>query len=253
MFKCFRLEVTTELLNLIAGYDMERNLKIVEEKKNIYYNLEKFIDKDHINLSNIESEWFEISEYDVFLSHSHKDIEIVNQLASWLTVEMNLKVFVDSYIWGYADDLIKVIDERYCKCDDGTYNYKKRNKSTSHVHVMLNNSIAKAMDKSECVIFLDTKNSLSMKSNVENGTSSEWIYSELLFTKLIEKKIPKRYKEQKYLSKGESLNESLNPLYFVDIKELIELNVKNLELAKIRGCIKGKNSGLDYFYNISKK
>ena len=54
------------------------------------------------------AKWFPISEYDVFISHSHKDIEIVKNLYSFLR-ELGLRPFVDSIAWGYIGHLEEVL------------------------------------------------------------------------------------------------------------------------------------------------
>ena len=51
--------------------------------------------------------------------------------------------------------------------------------------MMLSNSLNKMIDKSECIIFLESENSLDVKEIIKNGTSSPWIYSELIATELI--------------------------------------------------------------------
>ena len=72
--------------------------------------------------------------------------------------QFNLNVFVDTFYWGSADDLLKEIDDIKCKNSDGTYDYQKRNITTSHVHAMLTSAIMQVMDLSEIVIFVNTNN-----------------------------------------------------------------------------------------------
>ena len=65
---------------------------------------------------------------------------------------------MDEVIWGSADGLLKAIDNQFCKKGDGTYDYNKRNLTTSHVHAMLTTAILNSIDKSETVIFMNTDN-----------------------------------------------------------------------------------------------
>ena len=116
-----------------------------------------------------------------FLSHSHKDEKQIIALAGFLFSELGLRAFVDSCVWGYADKLLKEIDDKYCAFErnwDGTvelYDYQKRNQSTTHVHMILNGALMKMMDRTECLIFVDTPNSLQTKDISMRVTNSGWI------------------------------------------------------------------------------
>lgn len=96
------------------------------------------------------------------------------------------------FIGGSADRLLKEIDDIKCKKTDGTYDYQKRNLTTSHVHAMLTSAIMQVMDLSEVVIFVNTYNSVPVLENTLSGkkeyTFSPWIYEEVLFTELLRKK-----------------------------------------------------------------
>lgn len=53
-------------------------------------------------------------EYDVFISYSHNDEDLALYLASWLSNYCGLSCFLDSTVWHGADDLLNVIDDKYC-------------------------------------------------------------------------------------------------------------------------------------------
>lgn len=62
----------------------------------------------------------------------------------------DLNMFIDKAIWGSADELLRVIDNKYYwKKQIQTYSYEKRNLTTSHIHAMLATSIYSVMDKTE--------------------------------------------------------------------------------------------------------
>ena len=152
--------------------------------------LDKYISPDgSIDASKMEEDWFpqNIINPNVFISHSRQDKDKAIALAGWLYDNFGLTSFIDSCIWNYADDLLDAIDRKYCWTDEEklTFNYNKRNYSTSHVHMMLSAALCKMMDKTECLIFMNTINSISAKGLIEE-TESPWIYAEITMSQLIQ-------------------------------------------------------------------
>ena len=141
----------------------------------------------------IQEDWFPTVNTHVFISHSHKDIQLAKALAGWLLERFGINSFIDSCIWRHADNLLKILDKKYCwDAKKKSYDYKKRNLSTSHVHMMLMTALNKMIDKSECIFFLNTPNS-NIGKGIYSSTLSPWIYGEIEASRLIRKKIPKRY------------------------------------------------------------
>lgn len=208
-------------------------------QKNIYKSLDNYIGVNGvIDGCKLEADWFPKVQADVFLSHSHKDEELAIKLAGWLYDKFKLTTFIDSCIWGYSDNLIRRIDDKYCKnCRNQTYYYKKRNISTSHVHMMLMNALMKMIDKSECVFFINTDNSViraeeEITKNLEK-TYSPWIYSEINATNLIRKKpLVPRKRNKGYLLNviNESKNNDFLVNYSVDLSKMYEINDSILNL-----------------------
>jgi hypothetical protein len=152
----------------------------------------------------MRADWFPLVNSDIFISHSHADQNVAINLAGWLYTEFRLIAFIDSMIWGYADDLLKEIDNKYClNQGEKTYNYRLRNYSTSHVHIMLSTALNKMIDKTECFFFLKTSNSITTERAIKDpNTYSPWIYSEIEMSRLIRKKPLKEYRK---ISKEEML------------------------------------------------
>lgn len=232
MYKCYKLKFDEQLEELINDY-AEIGRKLMEEKRaNIYSKLESYLrDDNSIDFTALQDDWFPTVNADIFISHSHADIKAVNALAGWFKEKFNVDVFIDSYIWGYCNDLLKEIDEKYCKHTNGkSFDYDKRNFSTAQIHMILSNALNKMIDKTECVIFLETDNSLSVNNDIQKGTSSAWIYSELITTSIIRKKIPERFKDDSEIRKfTNDLNESLKPYYRVNLSHCIDLTVEDLK------------------------
>lgn len=142
----------------------------------------------------IQKEWFPDKDCDVFLSHSHNDLD--NALKIKVLLEhFGLKVFVDSTVWGFADNLLRKIDDAYAQRSEGYYSYNKRNRSTAAVHLMLSTALTQVMDNAEAVFFLNTPNStLQHFAGTEYDKTliaSPWIYHEIMMTKFLR---PNAYK-----------------------------------------------------------
>jgi len=186
------------------------------------------LDDETLDATKMQTNWFPMINADVFISHSHKDRKRAIALAGWLYDSFKLKVFIDSCVWGYADDLLKLIDNTHCYDPiTETYNYKLRNYSTSHVHLMLTTALNMMIDNSECVFFLNTPNSITT-TDIINKTESPWIYAELLMTQLIRKQTPNR-DYTKFFSKG-IVNENLRMKYETDLSHLIKIDVDTLNV-----------------------
>jgi hypothetical protein len=82
------------------------------------------------------------------------------------------------------------------------------------------------IDKSECFIFLNTPNSIEPFLEMDK-TKSPWIYYEILLSKLINKKTPKRQKltNENYLNF--SGDEDLVIKYNLDLSNLIKIDFNN--------------------------
>lgn len=171
-------------------------------EKKVRQSLDQYISPDgSIDGSKMQEDWFPLIKTDIFISHSHKDKDFAIALAGWLLKSFGLTTFIDSCIWGYSEDLLKMIDDEFCwNKSNGTYNYIDRNYSTSHVHMMLSTALNKMMDKTECIFFINTENSITPKDLIEQ-TESPWIYSEITMTQLLKERRTGR--ESKELLKSE--------------------------------------------------
>lgn len=237
MYSKFNLSISKYFYNSELNKHLESGKKIYESHKALATkSLKEFIyDNGHIDGSAMKSNWFQIKDVDVFISHSHQDITKVKAFAGWLYDEFNLTAFIDSCVWGYCDDLLKQIDNEYCKQEDGkTYDYNLRNYTTSHVHMMLSTALTEMIDKTECIMFYNTPNSVSLKNEKKKVTLSPWIYHELATTSLVRickptRIIPilehvdinKTYSERNNISIEYNIDEYLKEMITVESDELI--------------------------------
>ena len=225
-----------------------KQFDVVNEK------LKHLLSRNEIDGSAIQDLWFPEIKADIFISHSHqdKDMDAAIFLQSWLKTKFNLTAFIDSTVWYFADDLLKELDLLFCwQSKLKTYNYERRNKTTTHVHMMLATALTKMVDACECVFFLNTPQSISIKKGVKEITYSPWIYYELSALKTIRKR-PQEGLVRKNLSEQTEKNASLPIYYPVNIKELPCLNVANLCIWGERCSLPPKkgSSALDELYSL---
>lgn len=219
-----------------------------EYKLEISETIKEFSNKDgSIDGNKMQSAWFPQIDADIFLSHSHADEDLVIAFAGWLKHFFDLKVFVDSCIWGYSKVLQNIIDEKYNKIADGKYHYDKVLYASSHVHMMLNTALMQMIDNCECIIFLNTPNSVKPKE-VVSKVVSPWIYSEIGMTKLIKRKKIDEHRFKKLFEETKTFSQ-FEIEYNLDTDHLTQLTTTDLiNWQKKYG---GKSDyALDYLYQF---
>lgn len=239
-------------LVIIGRSDFEKRQELVE------CDLKKFTNPDgSLQAEEIINSWFPSMNADIFVSHSHKDEDLVLGLAGWLKKNFGLTTFIDSVVWGYSDTLLKIIDNKYCKNKgSSTYNYEKRNRSTSHVHMMLSTALMQMIDRCEMFLFIETHNSFELLEyfNSSGETESPWIYSELSLASKLRENKPKRIQEITEARNLDFSMESLRIKYPVpaDDFRFIPLTFDNLIEWKSIGVESYKSGNLDKLYNMIK-
>lgn len=243
---------------LSIGQSIHNNNKAIVECE-----LDKFKNaRDVIQAEDIIENWFPKIKADIFLSHSHKDENLIIGLAGWLQTTFGLKSFIDSEVWGYADNLLKVIDDNYCKNKfEKTYNYNLRNRSTSHVHMMLSTALTEMIDRCECVIFVNTKNSFTPVDylNDEGRTESPWIYSEIAMTRMIRQRTPEAHRPTITMdSLSHALEHSTEPRqlrisYPAELFHLTQLSTHDLNQWEEIEKSKRSKYPLDLLYEMKRR
>jgi len=229
MYTGFNLKFERYFTEPQEKYYLDKGKELFKQYSNrVEQKLEELIlENGNIDGGKMQSNWFPSVDADIFLSHSHKNEKEAIALSGYLYDKLNIKTFVDSCIWGYSADLLKKIDERFCKMDSGHYDYNKRNFTTSNVHMMLSTALTKMMDKTECLFFLNTPDSISFKEGVKSSTLSPWIYAEIETSKLIRHKKLSEYRKIRrrtmlFSKGGVNLDESIE--YPLDLSHLASLN-----------------------------
>ena len=263
MYKGFNLILPEEKIEIeyykLIGLEILKDYKIITET-----TLNKFINPDEsIDASKLQNNWFpQMKGYNVFISHSHRDHDLALALAGWLWRHFRIKSFIDSAIWGYSNDLLRIIDEKetkYYSKKHETYlhDYSLRNESTAHVHMMLTTALTMMMDSTECIIFLNSANSIKQFEG-KLKTNSPWIYYEMTTSKRLRVNLPDRY-ENKRIEKsiplmGDVITENRKfseMVYNTELNHLKEINATTLlEWLSVAESSDDEDS-LDILYNLT--
>lgn len=191
MYKAFRTNTgeISKLESYVKSTDID---KLKSLQKDFKQEIRPFIlPKDGvINGETLKDTYFPTSKngkpYDIFISHSHNNQKEAEILAAWLTKYKGLSCFVDSFVWGSADELLKEIDNKYCKdYRKNTYDYTKRNFTTSHVHAILSMSLLEIINESSYSIFIESSESLNLECLGKKKTFSPWLYEEIEYMKIL--------------------------------------------------------------------
>ncbi|PJI23738.1 hypothetical protein CTM59_10925 [Prevotella intermedia] len=207
-------ETIDEVVNKLPIQSVIRTPTIPNNLRDKLRNLIKG-ERGIINGEQLRDLVFPTGNFDVFISHSHNDLEIASLFAVWLKEKCGLSVFLDSFVWGSADGLLQEIDNQYCKQRNGLYNYHRRNYSTAHIHTMLSMSIMEIIRQSRFGVFINSPHSIDLR-NLSNSnrakTLSPWIYQEIMFMRLFADK-----NTSTRMFSRENLNESLQITHMVDL------------------------------------
>lgn len=190
MFRCFNLSLRNNLSGFKSrGEELNNsNLAAVKKAFDMFFANDGVLDG-----SRLQEYWFPQVKADVFISHSHQDKDVATALAGWLADTFQLKPFIDSCVWGYTDDLLKQINDKYCKNSSGSYDYEKIKSSASHVHMMLVTALGMMIDNTECLVFVNTPNSITSQ-DIVSKTQSPWLYMEIAMSGIVRRKLPQYHR-----------------------------------------------------------
>lgn len=193
MYRGFNLNITdAELRNIIRNYHKSNipfqycdYLKKGQEDSEVHgETLKDYLRKHCENMpiagEVLEHAFFPKRPYHVFISHSSADRNIAYALAAFLKENAGLECFVDSSVWGYYKDLEDILYKHIRQQRNVSSNEDSEIKTlvSTHVHCMLSKSLVQELDESECLILLNTPNSIHIK-DYGSSTFSPWIYCEL--------------------------------------------------------------------------
>lgn len=231
----FYVNVDEDNKDLDYYYKLGNNhIKKYEEE--IDLSLDRYTRKHILSADKIEKEWFPQVKVDVFLSHSREDKKVTIALAGWLHEKFGLKCFVDSLVWNHADSLLNLLNNSYSDKDDGDYgnvyySHNKCCKVSEHVNMILAIALLKMIDNVEAVFLVNAGHSIDfIKDEKMDVTYSPWIFSEIMYAKLIRRKPLFLYREYKKLFRVEKksmlLLESMIMQFPVDLNGIEHISDK---------------------------
>lgn len=229
MFRVINITNIADVLTDIDDIDLRKYKK--KKENSLITSLSQCITDGTIDVKILSKAWFPlIKDAKVFLSHSSADKDVVYKLSYYLEEVCQIKTFVDSMVWGYSDQLLKEVDNKYCyNIKTKTYSYERRNISTSNIHLILNNSLIRMIDTCELILFINTENSINSTEKIDDklSTRSPWIFTELEACRMLRTIIPLHWK-----NRIKKANESVRDVFFSEEAEN-KLNFKyDLDLEK---------------------
>ena len=221
-------KVTMNVVGEVLDTSPITSTQPLERPRELHSELRRLVkgERGIIDGERLQNFVFPTNNYDVFISHSHNDLEIAKRFATWLKEKYGYNVFLDSFVWNSADGLLREIDNLYCKQRNGLYNYHKRNYSTAHIHTMLSMSIMEIIKRSKVGILIDSHHSINLerlRNSNQAKTLSPWIYQEIMFMRQFATN-----RSSTRMFSSENLNEDLQIAHSVDLSGFTTLTARYL-------------------------
>ena len=162
----------------------------------------------NIDGGQLSNTWFPEVQAQVFISHSHADTELAYGLAGWLFEKFGIDSFIDSAVWGHYAQLLELLCREHAPLPSLWESYK--DKVAPHVHLMLASALSTMMDKTECVIFVHSDNSV-IENNRETRTQSAWLLHEVQMMRLLRQRSLSQHREGVLLESTGSEKRAFEP------------------------------------------
>ena len=252
MYRAFNVALES---NKYLGYV---NTRQYENDKSIsLQKLQKIINsRDIIQAWEIKKLLLPSKRYDIFISHSHKDLELAKGFANYLYLFFNVTCFIDSLYWGNIDELQNELNELHLTYDGVTkksyYDYEKTLQVAKHADMILASALTEMIDNCECVFFLNTDSSVIRGTEAisKNETYSPWIYHEVFTTTIIQKKQRSKFNES-YQFRDNAIKQIPDISYGLDLSGMTVLREEDIFEWKIKINSNKDKHPLDVLYNLN--
>lgn len=227
MHRAFNVKLdSNQYLNYVntKQYENDKSISLQKLRKIINsYNI--------IRAHEIKKLLLPSKHYDIFISHSHKDLELAKGLSNYLQLFFGVSCFIDSLYWGDIDELQEELNRMHLHEDKATgkeyYDHQSTMEVAKHANMILASALTEMIDNCECVFFLNTDNSVISGSEAinKNKTYSPWIYHEVFTTSIIHRKETGR---RAALEEQQIRDNAIKPLpqfiYNLDLTGMTNLN-----------------------------
>ena len=171
------------LINYVISNNMINKFDELEQGKDrkLLINYEKLLipnERNNLNGDAIISKLLPQKKKQVFISHSHLDIELVKKIAKDIEEKTGLSCFIDSNVWGNVDVLQNKWDLK-CKGNRDFFNRGEILDNSTNTRMMLATSLLQAINDCEYFLFINTENSGEIIDAKEINVKSPWIFFEL--------------------------------------------------------------------------
>jgi hypothetical protein len=130
-----------------------------------------------LDAESLSAEIFPEAQYDVFLSHSHSHADQRKAIDLAIALESrSLKVFVDSTVWGYFGDLVRMISTE-ARPSVGETKDQLIQRINADVHMMLAGALHRMISRAETFIFVRSERSVPLTYGISGKTLSPWLIS----------------------------------------------------------------------------
>lgn len=209
-----------------------------------------------VNAGEIKNILMPTDNFDIFISHSHKDVELAKCLAGYIEQELGLKCFIDSLYWGNIEELQEELNKEHYNEKTESYSHQKTMEVAKHANMILASALTEMIDRCECVFFLNTDNSVipGKEALKPNQTYSPWIYHEVYTVSRIRNNVPVRRQKlnECHYARDSEYIEMPRIVYDLNLDGMIELNYNKIEKWKEKSSSKTRDEKLDYLYDYIK-